>query len=501
MTRPYPYLPWLVLAVVSSGLLLIVVDMTVLYLALPSLTHDLHASSTQKLWIVSAYALAVAGLLPTMGALGDRFGHKRFFIAGLVVFGLASLAAAFSPTPAILIASRAVLGIGAAMMMPATLAIIRHVFEDPRDRSVAIGVWAAIASGGAALGPVIGGVLLESFWWGSVFLINLPVVAVALVVGGLIIPAGKGDPTRRFDLVAAVQIMVALVGITLAIKEVSKPSPSLPLAMAALGVGVAAGLVFVRRQQRSEVPMLDLGLFANRVFTAGVIGALVASGALMGMELVVSQRMQLVAGLSPLQAGLAILPLPLAAFVAGPLTGVVLPRLGTERVLWAALALAGVGVFGYLIGHQAGLAVQIVTFAVIGVAIGGVMTAASSAMLLNAPADKAGLVASVEEVSYEMGGLLGIAVFGSLLSAIYTATFDPPAALAVPEAARDGIDAALIIAETAPEAMATGLVALAHGAFDTAFMVVLTASAALLLAAAAVIAARARRPAAPASPA
>ncbi|PRD40545.1 MFS transporter [Phyllobacterium phragmitis] len=487
------HLRWLVLAILSSALLLIVIDVTVLYLALPSLTHDLHASAAEKLWIVNAYALTVAGLLPGMGALGDRFGHKRFFVMGLVVFGGASLLAAFSPNPVILIAARVILAVGAAMMMPATLAIIRHTFEDPRERSIAIGVWAAIASGGAALGPVVGGVLLEYFWWGSVFLINLPIVLIALVLAVAVIPQRDGNPNRPFDLVASVQIMIALVGMTFAIKEVSKADPSLMLAVAAVIISLIAGAAYVRRQRWSKAPMLDFTLFRSRVFTAGVIAALIASAALMGMELAVSQRMQLVADLSPLQAGIALLPIPLAAFVAGPLTGFVLPRLGTERVLWSSLALSAVGILTYLFGYQSGVLIQIAAFTTIGVGIGAAMTAASSAILLNAPADKAGMVASIEEVSYELGGAFGIAILGSLLSAVYSTSFQVPVGAAMPETARDSIDGALLAAETLPEDLASALVNQAQGAFDSAFMVVLTVAVVMLIAAAIGIAALAQR--------
>lgn len=188
---------WLVLAIVSSALFLIVIDMTVLYTALPRLTHDLGATASEKLWIVNAYPLVVAGLLPGLGTLGDRLGHRRLFMAGLAVFGMASLFAAYAPSPSVLIATRVLLAVGAAMMMPATLSIIRLTFTDEDERAFAIGVWAAVASGGAALGPVVGGLLLEYFWWGSVFLINVPVVAVAFALAAALLPRRAGDPARH----------------------------------------------------------------------------------------------------------------------------------------------------------------------------------------------------------------------------------------------------------------------------------------------------------------
>lgn len=217
---------WLVLAIVSSALFLIVIDMTVLYTALPTLTHELRATATEKLWIINAYPLVVAGLLPGVGTLGDRLGHKRMFLAGLVVFGLASLGAAFSQAPAWLIAARALLAVGAAMMMPATLSLIRLTFMDEKERAFAIGVWAAVASGGAAFGPVVGGALLEHFWWGSVFLINVPVVLVALLAGATLLPNRPGNSDHPWDLIGSIQVMIGLVGLTYAIKEIAKRDPS-----------------------------------------------------------------------------------------------------------------------------------------------------------------------------------------------------------------------------------------------------------------------------------
>ncbi|PKL99963.1 MAG: MFS transporter [Gammaproteobacteria bacterium HGW-Gammaproteobacteria-9] len=473
-------LRWLVLGILSSALLLIVIDMTVIYLALPSLTYELRASATEKLWIVNAYALTVAGLLPGMGALGDRFGHKRMFISGLVVFGWASLGAAFSPTPEILIAARVALAVGAAMMMPATLAIIRHVFEDTRERALAFGIWAAIASGGAAFGPVVGGVLLEHFWWGSVFIINVPIVLLALVLAVIWVPSRPGNPQRPFDLLASLWVMGALVGLTLAIKEAGKADPSVLQASVAACTAVVCALAFLRRQRQTAVPMMDFTLFRDRSFSAGVITASVASAALMGMELVVSQRLQLVAGLSPLQAGLTILPIPLGAFIAGPLAGLALPRIGAERILSTSLALSAVGALLYLLGYAGEQWLQILSFSLLGFGVGAAMTAASSAMLLQAPADRAGMAASIEEVSYELGGALGIAILGSLMSAVYAAAIVTPGARALPDLALDSLDGALIAAEALPEAIAGPLISLAQGAFDNAFVAVMIAVVVLL---------------------
>lgn len=478
---------WLILAIVSSALFLVVIDMTVLYTALPRLTHDLYASASAKLWIVNAYPLVVAGLLPGAGALGDRIGNKKLFAGGLLVFGLASLAAAFSPTSGVLIASRALLAVGAAMMMPATLSIVRQTFADERERAFAIGIWAAIASGGAAVGPVLGGVLLEYFWWGSVFLINVPIVIVALAFTLWVIPNRAGDTTRPWDLVASVHIMIGLVGVTYAIKEFGKQTPAYAAALTTAMIGVVFLWLFVRRQGRSTQPMIDFRLFRNRRFSSGVATAFIASLTLVGMELVLSQRFQLVMGLSPLEAGLLILPVPLAAFAAGPLAGLALPRLGSEPIMWASLTAAGLGVASLLYVHEARPLVQIASLAVLGFGFGAAMTAASSAIMLNTPEESAGTVASIEEVSYELGGAMGVALLGSLMSTIYSISLTLPDSMNAPVMVYDSLDEALIYAKgLAPDA-ASALTGFARDAFESAFTsVILVASATLILTAMAI---------------
>ncbi|RJL20122.1 MFS transporter [Paracoccus siganidrum] len=478
---------WLVLAIVSSALFLIVIDMTVLYTALPRLTHDLGATATEKLWIVNAYPLVVAGLLPGLGTLGDRLGHRRMFMAGLAVFGLASLGAAFAPSPAALIAARVVLAVGAAMMMPATLSLIRLTFTDEKERAFAIGIWAAVASGGAAMGPVIGGLLLEYFWWGSVFLINVPVVLAALVASRLLLVNRPGNRSRPWDLAGSVQVMVGLVGLVYAVKEISKRDPSWTAAALSFAIGLVFMTVFVRRQLRSPAPLIDFALFSNPRFSAGVATALVASAALIGVELVFSQRLQLVLGHSPLEAGLLILPIPAAAFFAGPLAGLALPRMGAERVLWSALLMTGLALAAFLATHDGPAGLWLTALAAMGFGTGAAMTAASSVIMLSAPEDRAGMAASVEEVSYELGGALGIALLGSLMSALYTRAMVLPEGIVIGSQARDSLDEALILAEALQPAQAETVARLARTAFDQAFVGVVGVAVAMLILVALVI--------------
>ncbi len=473
---------WLVLAIVSSALFLIVIDMTVLYTALPRLTHDLAASASEKLWIINAYPLVVAGLLPGLGSLGDRLGHKYMFSAGLLVFGIASLAAAYAPNPEFLIAARVLLAVGAAMMMPATLSIIRLTFEDEHERSFAIGIWSAVAAGGAAFGPVVGGILLEYFWWGSVFLINVPVVAVALVMALIVLENRAGLNSRKWDLLGSVQVMIGLVGVTFALKELAKRDGSLLLFAIAIVIGLVALVIFYRRQQANGGLLIDFSLFSNRKFSSGVLAASVSSAALVGMELVFSQRLQLVSGYSPMEAGLLILPIPLSAFVAGPLVGVTLSKIGEDRVLWGGMVLTGLGGVLYLASFTLQPHIWLIGLSIMGFGVGAAMTGASTAIMGNAPQEKAGTAASIEEVSYELGGATGVTIFGSLMTAIYTAFMLVPDGVAVPDTVRDSLDEALLIAEDLPLEQAEKLRALGFAAFDQAFMWVIATAALLIFA-------------------
>lgn len=475
---------WLILAIVSVALFLIVIDMTVLYTALPHLTLALQATAAEKLWIVNAYPLAVAGLLPGMGALSDRYGPKRLFVGGMAVFGVASLLAAYAANPEWLMGARVLLAIGAAMMMPATLAIIRRCFQDARERSLAIGVWAAVASGGAAFGPVVGGALLEHFWWGSVFLINVPTVLVTLPLAMWLIQDFRGKSPRAFDLKGSIQILLGLIGVIYAVKEISQRSPAYSLA---LGVGIIGGLflvLFVKRQLRMNEPLIDLRLFRNRKFSRGVIVALSAAIAFAGIELIYSQWLQLVRQMSPLQAGLFILPAPLASFAAGPIAGMLIPRLGENRSMWLSMLIAALGAFSLVVSHPYDPVWQLAGLILMGFGLGAAMTAASSSILANAPADHVGMAASVEEMSFELGAVLGVAIMGSLATAVYGATLILPDNNTLPAVVYDSLDEALAVATALPPSMgdiAATLAERARASFDYALLAVMTATGVLLL--------------------
>ncbi|MCM3749497.1 MFS transporter [Paenibacillus pasadenensis] len=469
----YNYKRWFILSIVSSALLLITMDTTILYTALPSLTYDLGASASEKLWIINGYSLVMAGLIPAMGTLGDRYGHKKIFSYGLVVFTAASLLAAFAPTPYVLVIARVLLAVGASMMMPATLSIIRITFTDPRELGLAIGVWAAIASGGAGLGPIVGGLLVEHYWWGAAFLVNVPIALLALGLTVTIVPNHEGNKDTKWDLISSVQIMIAMVAIVFAIKEFAKREGSPALATVSAVIGVIGMIIFIRRQRRSLNPLIDLSLFKISLFTAGCITAVVGLFGQLGVQYVVTQRLQLVEGMSPLQAGFITVSVPAAALIAGPIAGKMMHRYNVIHIKSLSLLLAALGTFIYILQFDAGVLGQIIGLALMGIGLGASMTAASHSIMSSAPPEKAGMAASIEEVAYEVGGASGIAIVGSLSGLIYSLSMAVPQGLNVPGNVKDSLDEALIAAEGLPAQASEALKEAGRSAFDTSVFFVL----------------------------
>ncbi len=468
---------WLVLATVSAGLLMVSVDTTVLYTALPTLTGDLHADASQKLWIINAYPLVMAGLLPGAGTLGDRIGHKRMYLTGLALFAAASLLAAFAPSPPVLIAARASLAVGAAAMLPATAALIRITFDDEHQRGIAIGVWGTIAVLGAALGPIVGGLLLQHFWWGSVFLLNIPVVLLALAATAAVVPGSPGHRDRPWDLIASLQAMIALAGLVYAIQEAAKPAP-MPLAILLALLAAAAGSVtFVRRQ---TYPLIDFSLFGNRSLLTGVIAAALAMAATAGTDLLLTQRLQLVLGLTPLHAGLIVTAFAVGSLPVGVLAGGLLHRTGARLLIGGGLLLGALGVLltllltpgaGPLLGGGRNPAWVVPGLVLAGAGLGIVMVAASAAIISGAPPHRAGMASSIESVSYELGSLAGVTVLGTILTAVYTGTIHLPAT--APARAAGSIDQARAAAGLLPAGQARTLLDAAAGAFDNGYTLAL----------------------------
>jgi len=475
---------WAGLAVLVLAVTLVAVDATVLSLAIPSISETLRPSGTQLLWIGDSYSFVLAGLLVSMGALSDRVGRKKVLLIGSAAFGVASLLAAYAPGPGWLILARALLGIAGATIMPSTLSLIRSLFPDARERATAIGVWGAGATAGAALGPLVGGVLLEHFWWGSVFLLNLPVLALLLVFGAWLLPESRDPRPGRWDVLSVLLSLVGVIGVVYAIKEIAAEGVTDWLVPASLVLGTAALTAFVRRQLRLETPLLDVRLFADRRFTAAVVASLTALIGLSGVIFFMSQYLQLVRGYEPLAAGIAEMPAFVGAVVGGLITARLARRTGARATLTAGLFAmgAGIGVLGWV--HQDSTYLVLgVAFLVVGTAEGIVYTLASDLVLGAAPADKAGAASAVSETAYELGTALGIALVGSVVTALYTGALTVPAGTdpAVATRAHESIGGAVEAAGTLPAPLGDQLATGARDAFVHGMNVAAWLAAALLL--------------------
>jgi DHA2 family multidrug resistance protein-like MFS transporter len=453
---------WLALAVLVLAVLLVAVDATVLGLATPFISEDLRPTGTQLLWIGDVYSFVIAGLLVTMGSLGDRVGRKRVLLVGAAVFGAVSVLNAYATSPELLIVARALLGAAGATLMPATLALIRNLFQDPRERSLAIGVWGAAASAGTAVGPIVGGFLLEHFWWGSVFLINLPVMAVLVVVGVRVLPESRNPDPGPWDLPGVALSLVGMVAVVWAVKEAAAGAFT-PAAAAAGLLGALALYAFVRRQLRLPRPLLDMRLFARRGFSTAVLADLLTVLGLSGLVFFLSQYLQLVQGRSPLEAGLAELPAAVGAVVSGLLAGRAARRYSVRAVVSGGLAAVGLALASLtVLGQSTGYPVLAAVLLVVGTGAGFSFTVTADVILTAVPKEQAGSASAVSETAYELGAALGIALLGSVVTGVYRG-FAGPAW--VPDAARESLGGAVETAASLPAERAEVLLDAARQAF------------------------------------
>ncbi|RNF88092.1 MFS transporter [Streptomyces botrytidirepellens] len=411
---------WIGLAVLVIPVLLMSMDMTVLYFALPFLSASLEPSATQQLWIVDIYAFMLAGLLITMGTLGDHIGRRLLLMLGAVVFGVSSLAAAYAGSAELLIAARAVLGIAGAVLAPSTLALIRNMFHDPTERRTAIAIWTAGLSGGAALGPIVSGLLLEKFWWGSVFLINIPVMAVILLLGPLLLPEYRAPRPGRFDLLGAALSLGTVLPVIYGIKELADDGFAWKYA-AITAAGVVVGVLFFLRQRSAANPLIDLSLFRDRGFSASIGVNLVALFAMVGFLLFSTQWIQLVYGLSPLKAGLWTLPAPLAVAVTTSVAAVLAKSIRPGYIIGVGMVIATAG-FAVMTQLRAdsSLAVAVVGATIISGGVGMAIPLTADLIVSAAPPERVGAASALPETSNQLGGALGVAILGSIGSAIYT---------------------------------------------------------------------------------
>ncbi|MBF4512622.1 MFS transporter [Plantibacter sp. VKM Ac-2885] len=449
--------------------LLVSVDNTVLNFALPAISSALTPTGTQLLWIVDIYPLVLAGLLVSMGSLGDRIGRRRLLLIGSIGFGVVSVAAAFAPSAELLIAARAALGFFGAMLMPSTLSLLRNIFLDRDQRRFAIAVWASGFAAGSALGPIVGGIILEHFAWGAVFLLAVPVLLPLVVLAPFLIPESKDPNPGRIDVPSILLILLTMTPLVFSIKHLAEAGFDL-LTVASMVVGVISGVLFIRRQLRLEHPLLDLSLFRRASFSGAVVINLLSVTALVGGLFFVSQHLQLVLGLQPLDAGLVLLPGLIVMIIAGLVIVPISKRVRPGIVVPIALVVSAVGYASIAItgGDVSALGIGL-AFVALGLGIGSAETVSNELVIASAPPEKAGAASGVSETAYELGAVLGTATLGTVLTASYRSSVVLPDGLtaAQQQAAGETLGGAATVAEQLPGDLAGALMDSARHAFDS----------------------------------
>ncbi|GEM32293.1 MFS transporter [Nocardia neocaledoniensis NBRC 108232] len=466
---------WIGLAVLALPTLLISMDMSVLYLAIPHLSEALHPSSSQLLWILDIYGFLVAGFLITMGTVGDRIGRRKLLMIGALAFGVASVVAAYSTSAATLIGTRALLGIAGATLMPSTLALIRNMFHDDRQRTTAISVWMTSFMVGMVIGPLVGGAMLENFWWGSVFLVAVPSMVLLLVAGPILLPEYKDPNPGKLDVLSAVLSLVSVMAVIYGIKELAKDGWALD-AVAVLVGGLVLGAVFVLRQQRLTDPLIDLRLFGNVRFSGSLVALMVAMLAMGGLFLLLSQYLQLVLGLSAFEAGLWTVPQALAMVVAAGVVSALAPRIRPAYLMTGGLLIAMVGyaIFTQLSGAD-DLALIVTGMVVFSLGLSPMFVLGLDLIVGAVDPERAGAASAISETGQELSAALGVAVIGSIGTAVYRGRMADelpdglPAELA--HAAEDTLAGALQLAATLPEALGAELSTIARQAYTHALQV------------------------------
>ncbi|MFE6498210.1 MFS transporter [Streptomyces sp. NPDC057748] len=437
---------WVVLAILSGSLLLIAMDTTILNVAFPSLVADLQPGAVEQLWIIDVYALALSGLLVTAGALGDRWGHKRLLLMGFALFAAASLGAVAATEAWHVIVARALLGVGGAAIMPTTLSILRHVFADARERALAYAVWAAVMGGGMALGPVVGGLLVEDYGWQSAFLLNIPIALTVIALGTWLLPESFAPRAGRWDWTGVAQSIVGMLALASGIKQLGKSGLTTPLPWLMLAIAAFVLTLFVRRQLRLAHPLLHVRLFASRAFSVSATVLFLGMVALGAVLFLLTQWFQYAQGYSPLQAGLRVLPAPLALVVTSLLAPVLMRALPIRHVITAGLVLMASGlVLPWLAqdgDDHVGYPVMAAALTLIGFGAGLATTVASVTLMAATPNEHVSGAAAIEETCYELGAALGVASLGSLAGALYRSSLPASAPAAAHNSVGEGAHAA-----------------------------------------------------------
>lgn len=456
---------WLGLSVLLLAVLLVAMDVTILYFAAPYISADLAPSSTQQLWMLDVYGFVLAGLLITMGALADRFGRRRVLVFGAAAFGTASAAAAFAQDADQLIACRALMGVGGATLMPSSLALLRNLFPDDAERRRAVAIWTGVVSGGSALGPLLGGVLLEHFAWGSVFLVNVPIMLLLVILAPRLLPESRDPSGAPVDLTSAGLSLCTMLPLVYGLQRAAVDGLGV-LPVACLLAGVVVGVAFVARQRGLVHPMIDLSLFRNVRFSGALAVNLMAMLALVGYALFTTQYLQSVLGLSPLHAALWTLPAPLSVGVVAPLAMVASQRVRPAAVVSACclLALCGFLIMTQVPVHRHGLLVALIGAVVSTMGLAGAMTLLTDLILGAAPAERAGAASAVAETGQELGGAIGVAVLGSIGAAVYRHDVGAGVPRAAHETLGGAIEAARALPGRSGDALLEGArVAFTHG--------------------------------------
>lgn len=462
---------WIALGVLLLPVLLVSMDLTVLYFAIPAISEDLRPSGSEQLWMIDIYGFVLSGVLLTMGALGDRIGRRRLLLIGAVVFGGGSLLAAYASNPEMVVTARALQGIGGATLMPSTLALIRNLFRDQTQRRTAVAVWSTGMAAGAALGPVVSGALLTGFWWGSVFLINVPVMLLLLVAAPFLLPEFKDAAAGKFDLISAALSLAIVLPVIYGFKKIAVDGFSVTHVVA-IAVGLAIVPLFLRRQRTSSDPMIDISLFRNRAFGASVTVNMLACFTLVGYSLFSTQYMQSVLGMSALKSALWTIPGTLAVGAVVPVATVLVRTVKPAHIIGAGFTIATLALLMLTqVPAEDGLVLILIGIIALAVGLTPVLTLVTELVVGQVPPERAGTASALLQTGQELGGALGVAVLGSIGAAVYrnSSALDAPAGVPADalEPARETIGGALAAAGKLSGDASASLIEAARTAFTT----------------------------------